>query len=63
MAVIRHQDLSVAQLLTHSVWMVADEADNGMKPRSLDEHGAYSVLQLAINKGKEIHIQWIRVDL
>ena len=55
-AVIRYQDLSVAQLLTHSVWMVADAADKGVKPRSLDEHGACSVLQMAYDKGKEIHL-------
>jgi hypothetical protein len=56
MAVIRHQDLSVAHLLTHSVWMVADAAEKGVKPRSLDEQGACSALQLAIDNGKEIHL-------
>jgi hypothetical protein len=56
MAVIRHQDLSVAQLLTHTVWMIADAADKEVKPRSLDEHGACSVLKMAIDKGKEIHL-------
>ena len=56
MAVIRYQDLSDAQLLTHSVWMVADAAEKGVKPRSMDKHGACSALQLAIDKGKEIHL-------
>ena len=36
--VIRYQDLSAAQLLTHTVWMLADAAENDVKPRSPDEH-------------------------
>ena len=54
--VIRHQDLSAAQLLTHTIWMLADAAECDVKPRSPDEHGACSVLQLAYEKGKDIHI-------
>ena len=54
--VIRYQDLSAAQLLTHTVWMLADAAENDVKPRSPDEHGACSVLQIAYDKGKDIHI-------
>ena len=54
--VIRYQDLSAAQLLTHTVWLIADAAEKGVKPRSPDEHGACSVLQMAYDKGKEIHL-------
>ena len=54
--VIRYQDLSAAQLLTHTIWMLADSAENDVKPRSPDEHGACSVLQIAYEKGKDIHI-------
>ena len=54
--VIRYQDLSAAQLLTHTVWLIADAAEKGVKPRSPDEHQACSVLQMAYDKGKEIHL-------
>ena len=54
--VIRYQDLSAAQLLTHTMWILADAAENDVKPRSPDEHGACSVLQIAYDKGKDIHI-------
>ena len=54
--VIRHQDLSVAQILTHTAWMIADAASKEVKPRLSDEHGAYSVIQMAIDKGREVHL-------
>jgi hypothetical protein len=54
--IIRHQDLSAAQLLTHTIWLLADAAECEVRPRFPDEHGACSVLQLAYEKGKEIHI-------
>jgi hypothetical protein len=54
--VIRHQDMSAAQLLTHTIWLLADAADCEVRPRSPDEHGACTVVQLTYEKGKEIHI-------
>jgi hypothetical protein len=54
--VIRHQDLSAAQLLTHTIWMLADAAESNVKPRSADEFGAASALQVAYEREKEIHI-------
>jgi hypothetical protein len=36
--------------------MISDAANKEVKPRSSDEHGACSVMQMAIDKGKEIHI-------
>jgi hypothetical protein len=45
--VIRHQDLSVAQLLTNTVSMIADAADKEVKQKSPDEQGACSVIQMA----------------
>jgi hypothetical protein len=46
----------VAQLLTHTAWMIDDTAAKELKPRSPDEHGACSVIQMAIDKGREVHL-------
>jgi hypothetical protein len=39
----RHAQLSAAQILTHTIWLLADAAECEVRPRSPDEHGACTV--------------------
>jgi hypothetical protein len=46
----------IFQLLTYTDWMIADAASKEVKPSSPDEHGACSVIQMAIDMGREVHL-------
>ena len=52
------QDLTMDQLVTHTIWVLINSLLR--KPpttaRSMDAHGAVTVLQMAVAQGKQIHL-------
>ena len=54
-ATCRYENLTLAQIIDHTIFMIADTALKGKKPRSPDKFGAVSDIEKA-NDGREIYL-------
>ena len=56
MATISMQDLTMARMVDHTIYLITEAAMKGKKARSPDEFGACSVLQGSLDHDKDIHL-------
>ena len=53
---IRMQDLTMAQLIDHTIFLITEAALHGKRARSPDAHGACEVIKMALEQQKDKYL-------